>query len=78
MLAYSIDKAISVFSRADPSVSKTTLIRSQTDDEPFRPQDYGFDFSFGLTSDMPASIGYFTLNRIFRYLDENNKSVKDP
>ena len=46
--AYLIYKFIVMVTRRDPDVTKTTGIRPQEEQEPFRPQDSGFDFAFGL------------------------------
>lgn len=39
-------------------------MRSPEEDEPFRPQDYGFDFAYGLKKELDPSIGFFTAKYI--------------
>ena len=50
--------------RYNPTVSKATLIKKDGFDIPFRPQDYGFTFAFGLKNTLDPSYGYFTANFI--------------
>lgn len=51
--------------RFNPTVSKTTLIRPSSEEEPFRPQDFGFSFAFGLNNKtLDPSIGFFTVKYI--------------
>jgi len=61
LLAYSAYRLFFLVNRFNPTVSKTTLIRDPEEDMPFRPQDFGFDFSFGLVKQLDPSYGYFTL-----------------
>lgn len=62
--AYLCYKFIIMVTRQNPTVTKTTGIRAPEDEEPYRPQEQGFDFAFGLRSYMDPSIGYFTVQYI--------------
>lgn len=51
--------------RYNPTVSKSTLIKKEDFDVPFRPQDYGFSFAFGLkNATLDPSYGYYTVNYV--------------
>ena len=60
MLAYSAYRLVYMVERLNPTITKTTLIRSEADDLPYRPQDSGFDFAFAMNSPLDPSIGFFT------------------
>jgi len=47
-----------------PSIAKTTLIREPNADAPFKPQETGFDFAFGLAKPIDASYGFMTAKYI--------------
>ena len=62
MVAFAAFKFVDLFKRLNPTVAKTTLLRSpQQDTNPYRPQDQGFDLSFGLVAPLDPTIGYFTV-----------------
>jgi hypothetical protein len=67
MAAYSVQRFYQLVVRDNPNVSRTTLIKSAKQDQPFRPQDTGFDFAFGLNAPLDPSIAYFTV----RFIDQN-------
>jgi len=64
LTAYSLYTLYYMINRLSPSITKTTMIRPSDEEEPFRPQDVGFDFAFGLGSDLDPSIGFFTAKYI--------------
>jgi hypothetical protein len=45
-------------------LTKTTLIKSPDEEAPFKPQDGGFDFAFGMKNKLDPQYGYFTVNFI--------------
>lgn len=60
LLAYTAYRLYYLAERYNPTVQKITLMRSPDEDLPFRPQDYGFDFSYGLVNQLDPSYGFFT------------------
>ena len=65
LAVYSVNATIDTVTRASPTVTKNTF--RLTPDEssmPFTPQDYGFDFAWGLGATLDPSIGYFTLQHV--------------
>lgn len=62
LLAYTAYRLFYLVHRYNPTVTKTTLIRSVDEEIDFRPQDFGFDFAFGLGVPLDPTVGYFTLN----------------
>ena len=77
LTAYGIGRLFTIFGRTDIKVIKTTLIRAPEEEEPFRPQDFGFDFAFGLKNKLDPSIAYFTVTYINQSLGENNTRIKN-
>ncbi|CDW88099.1 accessory gland protein [Stylonychia lemnae] len=81
LLGFSIFKTIYFFSRFNPDLSKVTLMRDMRSSESYRPQETGFDFAFGLNSDLDPRIGYFTVKQIGIYTtdkkDSSGKAIKD-
>jgi hypothetical protein len=59
--AYLAYKFYILVARQDPDVTKSTGIRAPDEEVPFRPQDQGFDFAFGLKAPLDPSIGFFTV-----------------
>ncbi|CDW90251.1 UNKNOWN [Stylonychia lemnae] len=80
LLGFSIFKAYYLFSRFNPEVSKVSLLRDMSDGEIFQPQDSGFDFAFGLNSELDPRIGYFTVRQLGLYeteeKDSSGKNIK--
>ena len=64
MTAYTVYRLVYMVNRWNPSVAKTTLIRSAEEDEPFNPTESGFDFAFGLLKDLPKEIGFYTVKYV--------------
>ncbi len=64
MLAYTLYRFYYFVERENPTVSRTTLIRTVEEDEPFNPMEKGFEFAFGLKALLPPSIGFFTVRKI--------------
>lgn len=64
MLAYSGYRLYFMVNRMNPTITRTTLIKTPDEDVPFRPQDTGFDFAFSLTDRLDPSIGHFTVRYI--------------
>ena len=50
--------------REGPDINKMSSIRLPEEEEPYRPQDGGFDFAFSLLNSLDPSIGYFVINFI--------------
>ena len=75
--AYLIYKFIVLVTRQDAGVTKTTGIRRSEDEEPFRPQEKGFDFAFGLRNYLDPSIGYFTVQYINQTVDDKSRRLKE-
>ena len=48
LLAFSIYKLYVLVNRQDTNISKSSLMRDLKSEPAFRPQDYGFDFAFGI------------------------------
>ena len=70
ILAFGSFKAVDVFKKRNPLVSRTSFVRldyenSQT--SKYSPKEAGFDFSFGLTKPLDPSIGFFTVRNNERY-----------
>ena len=64
MLAYTIFRLHYMVNRLSPSIAKTTLIRDPNADAPFKPQETGFDFAFGLGKPIDPTIGFMTAKYI--------------
>jgi hypothetical protein len=47
--------------KLNPNITLTTLIKTPDEDQPFSPQDTGFDFAFGLGAPLDPSLGFFTV-----------------
>jgi hypothetical protein len=74
LLGFGISKFNELVNRLNPNVLKSTFLRNLTLSEPYRPQDLGFDFSFGLDQDLDPSYGYFTAKAIELKLQKMNES----
>ncbi len=64
IIAYSAYRLVYMVERRNPSVARLSTIRPPEEDLPFKPQDMGFDFAFGLDQPLDKSIGYFTVRYI--------------
>lgn len=64
MAAYSIYRLYYMITLQNPTISKTSLIKTLEEDVPWKPQDTGFDFAFGLNSPIDPSYGFFTAKYI--------------
>ena len=64
MLGYTTFRLHYMVNRMAPTIAKTTLIREPNADEPFKPQETGFDFAFGLGKPIDASYGFMTAKYI--------------
>lgn len=60
LISFTALQFVQVFHRTNPTVSRTTMLLPTGDDSGYRPQDFGFDFSFGLKNPLDPTIGYFT------------------
>lgn len=67
LLAFFIFKAYNMFKYIDPQITKVSLIRDMNDGFIYQPQNYGYDFGFGLDSTFNSSIGYFTVKQLGYY-----------
>ena len=78
LISFSIEKLYFLFGRINPNVNKNTLVRDTSYEYPYRPSDFGFDFSFGLSnnSQLDPSYGYFTLTSVNSELSGNGKKNK--
>ena len=50
--AFSLYRTIIFFEKNDPNVSKQGFMRNLDSEDPINPKDYGFDFAFGLDTDL--------------------------
>ena len=57
----------------DPLTTLTQLIKEPQDEEPIRPQEQGFQFSFGLNEPLDPSIGFFSATYVQM---DNSKPTK--
>jgi hypothetical protein len=66
LLAYAINRLYEIIVRKDPVVTVTSLVHSleESANVGYRPQDTGFDFSFGLINNLDPTYGFFTLKLI--------------
>jgi hypothetical protein len=64
LAAFAISKFNELVNRLNPNVIKSTFLRNLTLSEPYRPQDLGFDFAFGLDQNIDPTYGYFTAKSI--------------
>lgn len=60
LIAYTIYRFYAMTNRLSPLMSLTKLIRQVEDSEPYRPQELGFQFGFGLKAPLDPSIGFFS------------------
>ena len=75
--SFLVYKFIVLVSRKNPSVTRTTGIRSPEEEEVFRPQEQGFDFAFGLRKPLDPSIGYFTVKYINQTVLDDGSRPKE-
>jgi len=61
LAAYGSFKAFYMFNRMNPNISRVSLLRDMSDGEIFKPQEFGFDFAFGIGSHLNESFGYYTV-----------------
>jgi hypothetical protein len=59
LVAYTSFKTYVLFNRVNPNISKAEFIRDLDKEGPFKPYDFGFDFAFGIGSQLDPSIGYY-------------------
>lgn len=52
LLGFGIFKFYNMYLRENPTLSKLSLMRDIASKEATKPQDFGFDFAFGLGSDL--------------------------
>lgn len=68
---------IDIVARASPNVTKNTFRLTEDEgNEPFSPQEYGFDFAWGLGAPLDPSYGYFTLQHVQSQAIANSTSRK--
>lgn len=72
LLGFGIYKAVYLFSKFNPNVIKTTLMYDISDLQEYRPQDLGFDFSFGIGESLDPSYGYYSVKYNRDVLAYNN------
>jgi hypothetical protein len=73
LAAYSCYKSIILFNKINPDISKKGLLRDLDAEGPFKPQDYGFDFAFGLSKSLDPSYGNIVAYENVFYFQENAK-----
>ncbi len=61
VIAYTIYRFYYMILRLNPNIARTTLIKTADEDEPFNPQETGFDFAFGLGAPLDPTLGFFTV-----------------
>ncbi|CDW82837.1 UNKNOWN [Stylonychia lemnae] len=64
---YGVFRAYYLYMKFDANISTISLIRSMNDGQIYKPQELGFDFAFGVSSELDPSIGYFTVKQIGYY-----------
>lgn len=64
LLAYVVYRSIILFNRINPDVSKKGLLRDLSSAHSFSPQDYGFDFAFGIGKPLDPKYGFYTAYEI--------------
>ena len=64
LIYFAQDKLRHLITRDNPIVLKTSFFREMQSADPYRPQDQGFSFSFGLDVELDQSYGYFTAKAI--------------
>ena len=65
LISFTALKFIQLFQRLNPTVSRTTVLRPESQDGVgYFPRDQGFDLSFGLNQPLDPTIGYFTTRLI--------------
>ena len=57
-------KIIDLVYRQNPSISQQIQMRDLDFEGPFHPQDYGFDFAFGVGAPMDPSYGSYQVNEV--------------
>jgi hypothetical protein len=70
ILAFGSFKAVDVFKKRNPIVSRTSFLRLDGENNEiskYSPKEGGFDFSFGLSMPLDPSIGFFTVRKNDRY-----------
>ncbi len=81
LVGFSIFKAYNLFKLVNPDISKVSLMRDMSDGTIFKPQEYGFDFAFGLTTDLDPRMGHFTVKQFGIYTtnqtDSSGKNIKN-
>lgn len=72
LIAFTVLKAVDLFKRANPIVSRTSIIRPDNTEESltYSPQDEGFDFSFGLKKQLDPRYGFFTVREVSRSISD--------
>jgi hypothetical protein len=78
LIAYIVYKSYILFNRINPNVDKKGLIRNLDIEDPFNPQDNGFDFSFGIKEPLDPSIGYYTVTENIQGYAPNSEGVWGP
>ena len=64
IVAYALSRLQHMISRQDPVLSKKNFIRDLSGAPPFTPNEYGFDFAFGLGAPLDPSIGIYSANQV--------------
>ena len=62
IMAYSLSRLQHLITRQDPVLTKKNFIRDLSGAPPFTPNEYGFDFAFGLNNPLDPSIGTYSAN----------------
>ncbi|CDW87806.1 UNKNOWN [Stylonychia lemnae] len=79
LMGFGLFKGSYLYMKLDANISKISLIRTMNDGQIYKPQELGFDFAFGVSSELDPSIGHFTVKQIGHYetdqFDINGKKV---
>ncbi|TNV85532.1 hypothetical protein FGO68_gene3405 [Halteria grandinella] len=74
-LAYTVYKSYILFDRVNPNINRKGLVRNLDQEEAFRPQDLGFDFSFGVKEPLDPQIAFYTVTENVQGYREDSKGV---
>jgi hypothetical protein len=71
ILAFTVFRFYVMVNRLYPTITQQTQMRDLNFEEPYRPQDKGFDFAFGLGAPLDPSYGTFSVNEVHFFFTNN-------
>jgi hypothetical protein len=78
LIGFSAFRAVDVFRKLNPMVSRTSFLRMEDDSLPYDPKNEGFDFAFGILGSNEAldpSLGFMSAQYVTRTLNNGKKSI---